>query len=86
MATDGPDPKPCDPEIFKSGEVVFVTHSIPSNAMEGWVQSVARHSGQRADWFFCGGRAVVKAIGDLERVRESIEILKPEHDRLREES
>ena len=34
MATDGPTPKPCNEGIFKNGVQVFITHSIPSNAMD----------------------------------------------------
>lgn len=82
MATDGPTPPPCDPEIFKRGEMVFMTHTIPSNAMEGWVRQVAERSKQRVDWHFAGGRACVLALGDLDAVRKAIEELMPEHDRL----
>lgn len=82
MATDGPTPDPCEREIYEQGEVIFVTHSIPSNAMEGWVKRLAAASGQRVDWHFCGGRAVVKALGDLSRVRATLVALMPEHDEL----
>lgn len=82
MATDGPDPTPCDREVFESGALVFVTHSIPSNAMERWVKRVADHGGQRVDWHFAGGRAHVLALGDLQRVQASLDALKPEHDAL----
>jgi len=80
MATDGPDPTPCDRDIFENGTPVFMTHSIPSNAMERWVKLVAKKSGQRVDWSFTGGRAVVKALGDIAKVRAAIEALLPEHD------
>lgn len=82
MATDGPTPKPCNDKVFKEGEVMCVTHTIPSNAMEGWVQKVAKESGQPVDWHFFGGRAVVKALGDVGKVREAIRKLTPEHDEL----
>lgn len=84
MATDGPDPPPCARDIMERGEAVFITHSIPSNAMERWVRSIAERSFQRVDWHFVGGRAVVLAIGDLDLVREAIETLMPEHNRLRQ--
>ncbi len=86
MATDGPDPPRCDQDIFENGEEVFVTHTIPSNAMEGWVKQVAERSGQRVDWHFYGGRAVVKALGDIDRVQSAITALMPEHDRLYREA
>lgn len=86
MATDGPTPPPCERDIFENGTAVFMTHSIPSNAMEKWVKHVAEESGQRVDWTFAGGRAVVKAIGDIPRVVEAIKRLLPEHDALYREA
>lgn len=86
MATDGPDPTPCDEQIYRKGEVVFVTHTIPSNAMEGWVKKVAELSGQRVDWHFFGGRAVVKALGDIAKVEATVQQLMPEHDALYEQA
>jgi hypothetical protein len=72
MATDGPDPIPCDQEIYDRGEPVCMTHSISSNRMEAFVRSVAVSTGQRVDWHFMGGRAVVLVIGDADKVRASI--------------
>lgn len=86
MATDGPDPPPCDPRIMNDGISVFVTHSISSNRMERWVKEVAKASGQLVDWHFVGGRANVRAIGDLDAVRSAIERLMPLHDQLRNDS
>lgn len=80
MATDGPTPSPCSDDIYRNGTVLFVTHTIPSNAMEGWVKSVAKDSGQPIDWYFVGGRAVIKALGDLDAVKASIRKLMPDHD------
>lgn len=82
MATDGPTPPPCDQEVFKKGKVVLVTHSIPSCAMEAWVQKVASKSGQKVDWYFCGGRAVVVALGSIPKVLKALNALRPEHDKL----
>ena len=86
MATDGPTPQPCDPKIFSEGISVFVTHTIPPNAMEGWVRQVAEKSGQPVDWHFYGGRANVLALGDIDKVKAAIEELMPEHDRLYQEA
>lgn len=82
MATDGPDPEPCNPEVFEHGDPIFMTHGIPSNAMEQWVKKVAKESGQRVDWHFAGGRAVVLFLGDREAVRDAITVHLPEHDAL----
>lgn len=86
MATDGPDPAPCDPRVMNDGISVFVTHSISSNRMERWVKEVAKASGQIVDWHFVGGRANVRAIGDLNAVKAAIEELMPMHDDLQAES
>lgn len=83
MATDGPDPAPCAQDIYDSGTLVFQTHSIGgSNAIERWVQSVAKASGQPVDWHFAGGRVCVLALGDLDRVRDAMRAAMPEHDRM----
>ena len=82
MSTDGPTPAPCDPEIFERGECVFTTSTIPSNAMEGWVRQVAARSAQRVDWHTAGGTNRVLALGDIEKVKEAIADMMPEHDRL----
>ena len=82
MATDGPDPPACAAEVYKNGALVMITHSIPANALEAWVKTVAEQSGQAVDWHFAGGRACILALGDLERVRAAIEALLPEHDEM----
>lgn len=82
MATDGPTPPPCTVDIYKKGQVIFMTSTIPSNAMEGWVRAIAEKSGQRVDWHFVGGRAVVLYLGDRAKVYDAIVALLPEHDRL----
>ena len=51
MATDGPNPTPCHPKIFKKGVHIFTTHSIPSNAMERWVQNIAQEADVPVDWY-----------------------------------
>jgi hypothetical protein len=82
MATDGPDPPPCNPKVFAEGTCVFVTHTIGPNALEAWVQQIARKSGQLVDWHYFGGRAKILALGNLAKVHQAIEELMPEHDRL----
>lgn len=84
MTTDGPDPPPCNAKVFKHGHTAMITAGIPSNAMERWVRQVAELSGQRVDWHFCGGRAVVKYLGDGVKVLAAIRELMPEHDRLQD--
>jgi hypothetical protein len=86
MATDGPTPAPCDPDIYRNGRLAFSTHSISSNRMEDWVKRVAKESGQPVDWHFAGGIACVKTTGDLGRVDAAIKKLMPLHDELRAQS
>ncbi|TSC83255.1 MAG: hypothetical protein G01um101419_85 [Parcubacteria group bacterium Gr01-1014_19] len=80
MATDGPDPTPCDDEIFRKGTSVAVL-SGSSNAIERWVQAVAKKSNARVDWHYSGGRANVLHLGDKKsrkRVFEAINDLQSE--------
>jgi hypothetical protein len=63
MATDRPDPAPCDPEIFWRGEGVCVVDGS-SNAVERWVQAVAKRAKAQVDWHYSGGRANVLHLGD----------------------
>jgi hypothetical protein len=86
MATDGPDPTPCDYDIFHSGKIVYQTNGVSSNRMEGWVRKVAEESGQRVDWHFVAGWAIVKMLGDIDAVDAAIKKHLPELDRLRAES
>lgn len=65
MATDGPTPQPCNPDIFKNGEGVCVVDGR-SNAVERWVQAVAKQANAQVDWHYSGGRANVLHLGDAD--------------------
>lgn len=86
MATDGPDPQPCDQDIFNSGEAVCAIAGISSNRMETFIQRVARSTGERVDWHFAGGRAIIKVLGDAAKVRASILARAPDVTRLQIET
>jgi hypothetical protein len=80
MATDGPDPTPCDPQIFKKGRGVCVLDGS-SNAVERWVQAVAKKADAKVDWHYSGGRANVLHLGDdasRQRVLKAINELQGE--------
>ena len=80
MATDGPMPTPCNPDIFKKGKGVCVVDGS-SNAVERWVQMVAKKANAQVDWHYSGGRANVLHLGDeasRQRVFNAIEELKGE--------
>ncbi len=65
MATDGPTPTPCNPEIFQKGEGVCILAGS-SNSVERWVQAVAKKADAQVDWHYSGGRANVLHLGDAE--------------------
>ncbi len=78
MATDGPTPAPCNPDIFKNGKGVCVVDGS-SNAVENWVQLVAKTANAEVDWHYSGGRANVLHLGDdasRQRVLDAINKLK----------
>lgn len=63
MATDGPTPAPCDSDIFKNGTGLCVLDGA-SNAVERYVQEIARRANAKVDWHYSGGRANVLHLGD----------------------
>jgi hypothetical protein len=82
MATDGPTPAPCNPDIFKNGQGICVVDGS-SNAVERWVQQVAKAANAQVDWHYSGGRANVLHLGDEEsrlRVLQVISNLESELD------
>ena len=83
MATEcGLTPPGPDRRIAMEGTRVFVTHTIPSCAMESWVKSIAEASGQPVDWYYSGGTIIVRALGNLDLVKAEIVQQMPEHDNL----
>ena len=57
----------CDKDIYDNGTQVFLTHTISGKDIEKWVQKIAEESGEKVDWHYFGGRAVVLALGDLKK-------------------
>jgi hypothetical protein len=53
----------CDPDIFKQGQGVCVAVGEP-DAIEHWVQAVAKKTDAKLDWHYSGGRANVLHLGD----------------------
>lgn len=77
MATDGPTPPPCAPEIFQKGQAVALLDAR-SNAAENWVRAVSKRAKARVDWHYSGGIAQVLHLGNTEsraRVEAAIEEL-----------
>lgn len=72
----------CDSDVYENGAQVFITHTLSSKDVEKWVKEVAKESGQKVDWHYAGGRAVVLALGKLKKVNAAIVKLRPIHDEL----
>ncbi len=72
----------CDKKVYDNGTEVFLTHTIPAKEIEKWVQTIATKSEQQVDWSYFGGRAIILALGDLDRVRQTIKDLRETHDDL----
>ena len=67
-------------EFRRDSKPVFMSHTIRALPFEKWVQKVAKLSGQQVDWGFIGGRAIVRYVGDREKVIQAINDLKAAHD------
>lgn len=65
MATDGPDPESCNPELLKRGEGIAVL-ALPDGCgairFEQLVKRASQKAGVPIDWHFVGGRARVLAF------------------------
>jgi len=62
----------CDQEVYESGTVIAVLIDVAGEIVELWCKLIAKESGQRVDWHYVGGRAVIKALGDIKKVESVI--------------
>jgi hypothetical protein len=67
----------CDAEVYKNGTPIVVVASINKPVLEIWCRLLAANSGQRVDWSSYCGRSVVRALGDIDRVRCVAREMKP---------
>ena len=72
----------CDEEVYLKGEIVFITNTIASGKIEAWVEGLRQQSGQKVDWHWMGGRAVIRALGNIQSVRDAIVHQMSMHDDL----
>lgn len=72
----------CNNEVYQEGIEVFFTHTIDAEDVERWVQKIAEESGQKVDWHYYAGRAIVLAIGDTEKVKAAICNNRQMHDEM----
>ena len=49
----------CDKDIYENGTEVFFTHTIYADDLETWINKVAEESGQKVDWHYYAGRAII---------------------------
>ena len=63
----------CDGELWKRGEHIATIIDLKPETIEDVVKSAAKSSGQRIDWHYVGGRACVRALGDLNSARNSLQ-------------
>jgi hypothetical protein len=63
----------CDRELWRKGEHIATIWDLEPETIEGIVKSAAKASGQRIDWHYVGGRACVRALGDLDSARNSLQ-------------
>jgi len=64
----------CDKKVYKKGEHIATIINLESDEIERLVKSASNDSGQRIDWHYFGGRAVVKALGDLDKARDYLKL------------
>lgn len=67
----------CDEEVYRNGEIVCTFHASKA-VTEEWVKKIAEISGQRVDWHYVGGYAVVKYLGKRAPVVRAVEAHKDE--------
>lgn len=61
----------CDKEVYEHGKCIAAMGDVAGEIVEVWCKLVAKDSGQKVDWYYMGGRAVIKAVGDLKKVDEA---------------
>ncbi len=65
-----PDMGECDAEVYRNGELIGIVAGIGADYIESLIVCVRNNSGQRVDWHYAGGRAIVKAIGNIDAVKK----------------
>ncbi len=63
----------CDRELWEHGEHIATIIDLDSKTIQDIVKSAAKSSGQRIDWHYVGGRACVRAMGDLDSARNYLQ-------------
>lgn len=66
-------PEPCEENIFKNGKFVTMITGGSSQLIELYINLCSEECGQKMDWHYVGGRAVIKTIGDVEKAKRCLE-------------
>ena len=62
----------CNLDVFLHGVIVMdISGEATKKEMQEWCEQLRALSGQPVDWFVFCGRDVIKATGDLNRVKEA---------------
>jgi hypothetical protein len=63
----------CDKQLWERGEHIATIIDLKPEKIEDIVKTAAKLSGQRIDWHYVGGRACVRALGDLNSARSYLQ-------------
>lgn len=61
-------PDGCTQDVFTTGRFLCMLVGPRPWTIEAWAREVAELAGAKVDWSFMGGRAVVKYLGDDQKV------------------
>ena len=67
------DEEKCNPEIYRSGVTIMVLAG-EKETIQSVVQDASDASGILMDWFFMGGRAVVKFLNENDGDKDKVEL------------
>ena len=60
----------CNQKVYSKGEHIATIINLKPTKIEDIVKSAAKKSRQKIDWHYFGGRAIVKALGNIKRARD----------------
>lgn len=66
----------CDDDIFQNGTSLLVADTGDVGGclrMEDWVIQIREASGEKVDWHYVGGRAVMRFLGDRDKVKQAVD-------------
>jgi hypothetical protein len=69
-------PDRCTQDVYRNGKFLCILAGPRPWTIEAWVVAISDISGAKVDWNFMGGRAVVKYLGDDEKVFAAAEATK----------